>query len=181
MLRQLHAAYVEQNAILSATREEAVDRMDELDEARLRIRELEAERRMAQDLTTYQDANWGRDTIRARPRLPPALENPPPLSPSMSLSSMSNDSPVLLDAIFSQPAGERKRRDSARSVASSLPAEDVFWSGLQAGSGLGLCAGVGVMGGPASMREENARLKARVCELEDVVDGVLGMVGLGGT
>lgn len=37
-----------------------------------------------------------------------------------------------------------------------------------------------MISGPGSMREENARLKARVCELEDVVDGVLGMVGLDG-
>jgi len=191
-LRQLHKAYVEQNAILSATRGEAVDALDALDEARLRVRELEAERKMAgnveqkQGLTTEQQQgdSWGRDTVRARSRLPPALENPPPLSPSMSMSEMSNDSPVLLDAVFSQPMSERKRRDSARSVASSLPAEDVFWSGLQAGSGggMGMSMGIsaGLIGGSRSIQDENARLKARVCELEDVVDGVLGMVGLGG-
>ena len=181
-LRQLHKAYVEQNAILAATRHEAADALDKLDEARLRIRELEAERKMDRELlqggTTEQEADWGRDTVRARPRVLPALENPPPLSPSVSMSEMSNDSPVLMDAMFSQPVSERKRRDSARSVASSLPAEDVFWSGLQAGAGRALSGGVIRTHG--SIHDENARLKARVCELEDVVDGVLGMVGLGG-
>lgn len=189
-LRQLHKAYVEQNAILAATREEAEDALDELDEARLRIRELEAQKNLKmdreasveQDFTAEQDASWGRDTVRARPRMPSALDNPPPLSPSMSLSEMSNDSPVLLDAVFSQPVSERKRRDSAASVASSLPAEDVFWSGLQSASGMGTGMGIsaGLISGSRSIQDENARLKARVCELEDVVDGVLGMVGLGG-
>jgi len=181
-LRQLHKAYVEQNVILAATREEAADALDELDEARLRIRELEAARKMDREVsqagTIEQEADWGRDTVRARPRMLPALENPPPLSPSVSMSEMSNDSPVLMDAMFSQPVSERKRRDSARSVASSLPAEDVFWSRLQAGAGMGL--GAGMIRTPGSIHDENARLKARVCELEDVVDGVLGMVELGG-
>lgn len=40
--------------------------------------------------------------------------------------------------------------------------------------------GLGLSGAGVSMYAENARLKARVCELEDVVEGVLGMVGFEG-
>lgn len=97
----------------------------------------------------------------------------PPLSPTPSLSNGSDGSasPSTMRSGFSSPVAEVRRRSVisiAGSEASSLPEHDDVFGVLGSGEG--------GMGLGLSMWEENTRLKARVCELEDVVEGVLGLV-----
>lgn len=137
---------------------------------RMRVSELEREVKTQESCVRELVA----ERSAAGRAIVPALGSPPPLSPSLSISSGSADAISPIASIFSSPitGGRERRLSRAESAASSLPEEDDVFGGLD-GRGLGMGLGMG-MG--MSMWEENTRLKARVCELEEVVEGVLGLV-----
>lgn len=141
------------------------------------IEELEAKTRLQEqsmhelilERQEFRERTERTDSMRGRAIY---MSTPPPLSPSLSMSSMASpamssvfSSPVFFDA---NPARGRER-SPAMSDVSNLPTQedDVFTTMVESGTGL-------------SLWDENMMLKARVGELEEVVEGVLGLVGIDG-
>lgn len=153
MLHDLHKAYLAKTAALT--------------NSQTYIEELETKTRLQEqsmhELISEREEIKGRERGRAT-----YMTIPPPLSPSLSMSSAASPatSSVFSSPVFFEANPVRRReRSPAMSDASSFPEEDgdVFTTILASTPGL-------------SLWDENMMLKARVGELEEVVEGVLGLV-----
>jgi hypothetical protein len=187
LLHQLNNMYQAQTSQLRRAYLESDALADNLQDSRDRERVLEARLRRSD----------GDAAIRGTGHLSRGIHSPPPLTPDLYShdcedSAFSSPSPSSLRtpspsrharSRFGNLGAEERDVSPARSVMSILSEEDegFFSIPLTPSDGFGsrgkALGGGGENLGGLAVWDQNTRLKARVCELEEVVEGVLGMVG----